>query len=199
MGTPLSNLDSWSKDKTLRRGSSTLPETNQKPGRYGGPLNFEVEHFSCGWCLHFFLMVISISYRLVRSQAEWFSRFSRRNIWWRIWWVFHPQEKTETGNGKKWNAWGRIYRRIWWFLHYEEIRFQQRISSSKTPKIHGGWANEIPRLLLSHPISIPNVWCSSYHVRICTSSPQRWRMLLKQSSVHFSPIHNYLLLGKKHQ
>lgn len=92
------------------------------------------------------------------------------------------------------------YRRIWWFLHYEEIRFQQRISSSKTPKIHGGWANEIPRLLLSHPISIPNVWCSSYHVRICTSSPQRWRMLLKQSSVHFSPIHNYLLLlGKKHQ
>ena len=37
---------------------------------------------------------------------------------------------------------------------------------------------------------------SSYHVRIiCTSSLQRWRMLLKQSSVHFSPKKKaYLLL-----
>ena len=67
-----------------------------------------------------------------------------------------------------------LTRRIWWFLHYEEIRFQQRISSSKTPKIHGGWANEIPRLLLSHPISIPNVWCK--YSSFFTQGTHMWLM-----------------------
>lgn len=49
-------------------------------------------------------------HRPFRSQTEWFTRFSRGNIWWGIWWIFNPQEKTSTGNGKKWNARGRIYR-----------------------------------------------------------------------------------------
>jgi len=175
-----------------KKKESQLARQIKRLGRYGGPLDFKVERFTCGGCLHFLLMVVGFAHRPFRSQTEWFTRFSRGNIWWRIWRIFHPQEKTSTGNGKKWNARGRIYRRIRWFLHYEEIGYEQRISSGKIPKIHGGRANEIPRLLskllLSHPISIPNVWCSSYHVRIiCTSSPQRWRMLLKQSSVHFSP------------
>ena len=49
-------------------------------------------------------------HRPFRSQTEWFPRFSRGNIWWGIWWIFNPQEKTSTGNGKKWNARGCIYR-----------------------------------------------------------------------------------------
>ena len=49
-------------------------------------------------------------HRPFRSQTEWFPRFSRGNIWWGIWWIFNPQEKTSTGDGKKWNARGCIYR-----------------------------------------------------------------------------------------
>jgi len=61
------------------KGIPTLPETNQTADMVA-PLNVEVEHFGRGGCLHFLLMVISFSHRPVRSQAEWFSRFSRRNI-----------------------------------------------------------------------------------------------------------------------
>merc|ERR1712008_535562 len=124
------------------KGISTCQRQIKRLGRYGGPLDFKVESFTCGGGLHFLLMVVGFAHR--------------------IWRIFHPQEKTSTGNGKKWNARGRIYRRIRGFLHYEEIGYEQRISSGKIPKIHGeGRANEIPRLLskllLSHPISIPNV------------------------------------------
>ena len=34
-------------------------------GRYGGPLDFKVERFTCGGCLHFLLMVVGFAHRYV--------------------------------------------------------------------------------------------------------------------------------------
>jgi len=80
-----------------KRKKTKFARDKSKLGRYGGPLDVEVKHFTRGGCLHFLFMVIGFTHRPLRSQTEWFSRFSRGNIWWRLWWIFHPQEKVTIG------------------------------------------------------------------------------------------------------
>merc|ERR1711956_168192 len=65
MGTPCAKAE---------KGISTCQRQIKRLGRYGGPLDFKVERFTCGGCLHFLLMVVGFAHRPFRSQTEVFTR-----------------------------------------------------------------------------------------------------------------------------